>query len=166
VVHANHAAHFSRTIEPHGRGRDTPQGCFRTPRTYEDRRAGRRGTGIGACFAWVEIFKTTNFEGISGKPVLSPSLAGSAIGDFGWVRGYRDSRCGNRHRVRPAGGNDRYVIDLNTGKLHLCNAKNAIAVWPKSPIVSVRMNLQSGTASMLTPSGRCCLKSSFQGPDQ
>jgi hypothetical protein len=53
----------------------------------------------------------------------------------------------------PAGHNDRYVIDLNTGKLHLCNAKNAIAVWPKRPIVSVQMNLQSGTASMLTRSG-------------
>jgi hypothetical protein len=33
------------------------------------------------------------------------------------------------------------VIAISTGKLHLCNAKNAIVVQPKSPIVSTRMNL-------------------------
>jgi hypothetical protein len=112
-VHANGAAHFPRIIEPHGCGRDTPQGKAAVP-------AGARSA-------------------VSGDALLAS------------IRGDESPS------LQSAGGNDRYVIDLNTGKLHLCNAKNAIVVCPKLPIVSVRMNLQSGTASMLTPSGRCYL---------
>ena len=85
---------FPCTIEPHCAGRDTPQGFFRTRRTYEDRAAGfawfgvralgGAALGIGAGLAWVEIFKTTSFEGYSAMLVFFTFMPlGSAIGAIG-----------------------------------------------------------------------------------
>ena len=81
-------------IEPDLPVRDTPQGCFRTQRTHEDRAAGFAGLplgtlggaalGIGAGLAWVEIFKTTSFEGYSGMLVFFTFMpAGAAMGGIG-----------------------------------------------------------------------------------
>ena len=85
-----------RAIEPHRAGRDTPQGCFRNRRTYENRVAGfallglalgalgGAALGIGAGLAWVEIFKTTSFEGYSGMLVFFTFMPlGAAIGGIG-----------------------------------------------------------------------------------
>jgi hypothetical protein len=109
--------------------------------------------GIGTCFARVEIYKTKSLKALaaSRRSRWHAPGAGSAVSGGVLPTAVRDAQIAIARE--PAGRNDRYVIDLNTGKLHLCNAKNAIAVWPKRPIVSVQMNLQSGTASMLTRSG-------------
>jgi len=44
---------------------------------------GGAALGIGAGLAWVEIFKTTNFEGYSGKVFFTFMPVGAAIGGIG-----------------------------------------------------------------------------------
>ena len=93
-VHAKRAAHFPRSIEPRRVCRDTPQGCFRQEERTKIALLALPGTaqgalvgtapGVGAGLAWVEIFKTTSFEGDSATLVFFTFIQlGSAIGAIG-----------------------------------------------------------------------------------
>lgn len=86
---------------------------------------GGAALGIGAGLAWVEFFKTSNFEGYSGMLVFFTFMPlGAAIGGRrAAVRRDRDSRCRNRHRAG-AGAPARPVNKWN--KPHLCNAKMSV----------------------------------------
>ena len=67
---------------------------------------GGAALGIGAGLAWIEIFKTSNFEGYSGMLVFFTFMPlGAAIGGLGGallfgVMAMRDSRNPHRTRVR------------------------------------------------------------------
>ena len=67
---------------------------------------GGAALGIGAGLAWVEIFKTSNFEGYSGMLVFLTFMPiGAAIGGLGGaitVRPDRGPRRADRDRTRPA----------------------------------------------------------------
>jgi hypothetical protein len=72
---------------------------------------GGAALGIGAGLAWIEIFKTTNFEGYSGMLVFFTFMPlGAAIGGIGGallfgIIAIRDAEIAIERR--PAGGNDR-----------------------------------------------------------
>ena len=113
----NASPDIPNAIEPDRVLRDTPQGCFRTRRTYEDRVAGFAwfgiggALGIGAGLAWVEIFKTTSFEGYSGMLVFFTFMPlGAAIGGIGGallfgIIAIRDAEIAIERR--PVRGHDR-----------------------------------------------------------
>ena len=65
---------------------------------------GGAALGIGAGLAWVEIFKTTDFEGYSGMLVFFTFMPlGAVIGGVGGALlfgGGRDPRRRNRRRTR------------------------------------------------------------------
>ncbi len=65
---------------------------------------GGAALGIGAGLAWVEIFKTSNFEGYSGMLVFFTFMPlGAAIGGLGGALLFgviADPRRRNRHRTR------------------------------------------------------------------
>ena len=72
---------------------------------------GGAALGIGAGLAWVEIFKTTSFEGYSGMLVFFTFMPlGSVIGGIGGallfgIIAIRDAEIAIERR--PAGNNDR-----------------------------------------------------------
>lgn len=72
---------------------------------------GGAALGIGAGLAWVEIFKTTSFEGYSGMLVFFTFMPlGSVIGGIGGallfgIIAIRDAEIAIERR--PAGSNDR-----------------------------------------------------------
>ena len=72
---------------------------------------GGAALGIGAGLAWVEIFKTTSFEGYSGMLVFFTFMPlGAAIGGLGGALLFgrdRDPRRRNRHRAAAARARDR-----------------------------------------------------------
>ena len=84
--------------------------------------------GIAAGLAWVEIFKTPNFEGFSGMLVFFTfMLLGDAIGGIGGaltfgLLAFRDDVMSSSGSPL-AGKTHRF-----TGKPHLCNAKKPIAL--------------------------------------
>jgi hypothetical protein len=75
---------------------------------------GGAALGIGAGLAWVEIFKTTDFEGTSGMLVFFTfmplgAMAGGLIGAIGFgVMAFRDGEIAiEREPARPEKGNRR-----------------------------------------------------------
>ena len=72
---------------------------------------GGAALGIGAGLAWIEIFKTTSFEGYSGMLVFFTFMPlGAAIGGIGGallfgIIAIRDAEIAIERR--PTGGNDR-----------------------------------------------------------
>jgi len=90
---------------------------------------GGAALGIGAGLAWVEIFKTTNFEGYSGMLVFFTFMpVGAAIGGIGGALLFgllaaRDAAIAiEREPVRR--------LDWFTESTHLCNAEMPIAFRP------------------------------------
>ena len=85
---------------------------------------GGAALGVGAGLAWVEIFKTTSFEGYSGMLVFFTFMPlGAAIGGLGGallfgVIATRDAEIAIGREPAPA----RPLNCADTGQ-HLCNAK-------------------------------------------
>jgi hypothetical protein len=120
-VRANAWAYFAHAIEPHPVSSDTPQG-FSGPEEHMKIALlallglalgvlGGAALGIGAGLAWVEIFKTTSFEGYSGMLVFFTFMPlGAVIGGIGGallfgIIAIRDAEIAIERR--PAGSNDR-----------------------------------------------------------
>ena len=103
---------------------------------------GGAALGIGAGLAWVEIFKTTSFEGYSGMLVFFTFMPlGAAIGGIGGallfgVIAIRDAEIAvEREPAR------RTTVKIgNAGMLHLCNAKMTIVFWPKIALFEASNN--------------------------
>jgi hypothetical protein len=94
---------------------------------------GGAALGIGAGLIWVEIFKTSSFEGYSGMLVFFTFMPlGAAIGGVGGALLF------GIIAIRDA---ETAIEGERPESLHLCNAKTAIVFWPKTPIVSIRTNL-------------------------
>ena len=95
---------------------------------------GGAALGVGAGLAWVEIFKTSSFEGYSGMLVFFTFMPlGAAIGGLGGAllfRRDRNARCRNRPRT----GARAPARPLTGSGLHLCNAKMQIA-FPSQHII-------------------------------
>ena len=92
---------------------------------------GGAALGIGAGLAWIEIFKTTSFEGYSGMLVFFTFMPlGAAIGGLGGallfgVIAIRDAEIAIERE--PARRRDVARFDRDCGRLHLCNAKMQVA---------------------------------------
>ncbi len=91
---------------------------------------GGAALGIGAGLAWVEIFKTSDFEGYSGMLVFFTFMPlGAVIGGLAGALFFAVmalTRHRNRHRTR-ADAPSRQLIRQPASRPHLCNAKMRIA---------------------------------------
>ena len=96
---------------------------------------GGAALGIGAGLAWVELFKTSNFEGYSGMLVFFTFMPlGAAIGGVGGallfgVIAIRDAEIAIE---QAAGAPARPVNGWNPP--HLCNAKMSVVFRPSGII--------------------------------
>ena len=96
---------------------------------------GGAALGIGAGLAWVEIFKTTSFEGYSGMLVFFTFMPlGAAIGGLGGallfgVIAMRDAEIAIERRAGRAAATD---VD-RSNSIRICAMQNCtIAFWPDS----------------------------------
>ena len=102
---------------------------------------GGAALGIGAGLAWVEIFKTSSFEGYSGMLVFFTFMPlGAAIGGIGGallfgVIAIRDAEIAIERR---AGAPARRGKTRES--LHLCNAKMPIVFSAEAPIFEASNN--------------------------
>ena len=88
--------------------------------------------------AWVQIFKTTSFEGYSGMLVFFTFMPlGAAIGGIGVALLFGMIAIGDAEIAierEPVRGHDGQVIGKRSKSPHLCNAKTTIVFWPIATI--------------------------------